>query len=538
MARSSIAASILPPQRSARRMWVCTSAAFALLAAIILFTYRETFESISEIWLRSETYTHGLLIVPIVVFLIWRKRRDLASITPSPSMWGALVLVGSTLLWLAGTIGNVLLLRQGGALAMIPALVWALAGTQSARVLRFPLTYLAFALPMGAALVPALQDLTAEFVVRALRLIGVPVFVEGRFFSVPAGNFEVAAACSGVRYLIASLAIGTLYAYLVYRSPSRRLAFLAMTIIVPIVANGVRAFGIVMIASLSKMRYAVGVDHLIYGWIFFGFVMVLLFWLGERMREPAHTIEQVQHSPSSNRPRAGFLGLAAMAMACIAVVLVAPFAMSRTVVDREVSYIVELDRLESRWNGPVEQASRGWLPEFAGPTAQAFGTYRSDIGDSVDVYVAFYAEQSQGAELINAENRLFDTSLWQLVAERAATTAGAFEHALPSAVNEIDLRGARGQLLLWYWYQIGDTAVDGDLRAKWLEAVRQVKRLPARSGVIAIATRHNDDPARARVVLRDALAELLTTSVPGDATLDLNVARVVAHGGKGMVDGH
>lgn len=69
---------------------------------------------------------------------------------------------------------------------------------------------------------------------------------EGLYLSIPAGHFEVAEACSGLRYLMASVALGVLYAYLTYRSPWRRLAFVVLSMVMPIVANGIRAYGIVM----------------------------------------------------------------------------------------------------------------------------------------------------------------------------------------------------------------------------------------------------------------------------------------------------
>ena len=93
-------------------------------------------------------------------------------------------------------------------------------------------------------------------------------------------------ACSGIRYLIASMTLGTLYAYLNYDSTQRRLLFIALSAIVPIVANGLRAFLIVMIGHHSDMKLATGVDHLVYGWLFFGVVMFFLFSLGALFSEP------------------------------------------------------------------------------------------------------------------------------------------------------------------------------------------------------------------------------------------------------------
>ena len=70
--------------------------------------------------------------------------------------------------------------------------------------------------------------------------------------------------------IIASLTVGTLFAYLSYRSLNRRLIFVGVAFAVPVIANWMRAYMIVMIGHLSGNKLAVGVDHLIYGWVFFG----------------------------------------------------------------------------------------------------------------------------------------------------------------------------------------------------------------------------------------------------------------------------
>ena len=126
---------------------------------------------------------------------------------------------------------------------------------------------------------------TADFTVAAIKASGVPVYREGNNLLIPSGRWSIVEACSGIRYLIASLMVGSLYAYLSYRSPVRRVLFIAASFIVPIIANWLRAYMIVMLGHLSNNTIAVGVDHLIYGWVFFGIVMALLFWVGSRWRE-------------------------------------------------------------------------------------------------------------------------------------------------------------------------------------------------------------------------------------------------------------
>ena len=127
---------------------------------------------------------------------------------------------------------------------------------------------------------------TADFTVAALRASGIPVYREGLQFVIPSGSWSVVEACSGIRYLMASFMVGSLFAYLNYRSWRRRLAFVAVSLVVPIVANWLRAYMIVMLGHLSGNTLAVGVDHLIYGWVFFGIVIMAMFMVGARWSEP------------------------------------------------------------------------------------------------------------------------------------------------------------------------------------------------------------------------------------------------------------
>ena len=174
--------------------------------------------------------------------------------------------------------------------AMIPTVVIIIAGRRVARALAFPLGFLLLGVPVGEALIPPLMDWTADFTVTALRLSGIPVYREGTFFTIPSGQWSVVEGCSGLRYLIASITVGALFAYLSYQKLWKRLLFVALSVIVPIIANGMRAYMIVMIAHLSDMKLALGIDHLIYGWLFFGLVMLLLFWIGSFWRDPEPAI--------------------------------------------------------------------------------------------------------------------------------------------------------------------------------------------------------------------------------------------------------
>jgi len=281
------AASMLIDDTPRARRWIAVFGAFVFACLLSLAAFPDAWFGMARVWWESETYTHGFIALPCAAWMIWRRREDWAEL-PQHHWWPALAAVlGCGLLWLAGRLGGVSSLEQIAAVALIPSTLLLLSGPAVVRALAFPLAFVFFAVPIGDFLTPIMMDYTADATVTALRWSGVPVYREGLHFMLPTGSWSVVEACSGLRYLLASLALGVLYAYLQFRTLRYRLGFMALAIVVPIVANWIRAYMIVMLGHLSNMQIATGVDHLIYGWLFFGIVMGLLFWFGSRWREPA-----------------------------------------------------------------------------------------------------------------------------------------------------------------------------------------------------------------------------------------------------------
>ena len=115
-----------------------------------------------------------------------------------------------------------------------------------------------------------MQTVTAEIAAVLLALTGVPAHLEGVFITTPTGYFEVAEACAGVKFLIAMVAFGALVANVCFRAWPRRIAFIAVALVVPILANGVRAWGTIYVAHLTgSLDFAASFDHVVYGGIFF-----------------------------------------------------------------------------------------------------------------------------------------------------------------------------------------------------------------------------------------------------------------------------
>ncbi|MDZ7713544.1 MAG: exosortase A [Rhodovibrio sp.] len=264
------------PLRRAGIVWL------TLVAAILLATH-ESVASIVGVWANSATYGHGFLIVPICIYLVWRRWPRLAQLPVQPSATGHVLMLAAGALWVVGTLGSVSLLQHFALVGLLQASVLAVFGWRIAWAAVFPLAYLLLAVPFGDFAIAPLQDLTAQYTVPLVRMSGIPVYLENWHIQVPGGSFLVAEACAGARYLLACIALGFLVCDLLLKAWWKRVLFMVLSVAVPIVANVFRAYGIIMLAYLSGFEIAVDVDHLVYGGVFLSFVTLILlalaFWL-------------------------------------------------------------------------------------------------------------------------------------------------------------------------------------------------------------------------------------------------------------------
>src|SRR5258708_15215096 len=264
--------------------WLVALASLAVVSIAVLGFYLSAAADAVAVWYNSRAYNHGFLVLPIVLYLIFERRRTLDAVTPTPFPLALLLLLPSGAIWLIAKLVGIVEGQQLMLIVSLQALLLAVLGRRIYHVLRFPFLYLFFLVPTGDFLVPYLQDFTASFVVTGLRLSTVPVYSDGFLIAIPNSSFYVAEACAWLRFLIAMIALGFLFADVTFRSMPRKICFVALCVVVPVIANGIRAYGIVLIAYLTNDQLAIDTDHLLYGWLFFALVMVALIVIGTRFR--------------------------------------------------------------------------------------------------------------------------------------------------------------------------------------------------------------------------------------------------------------
>ena len=455
--------------------------AVALLAVFLVGTlllYRDTAAAMVEIWSRSDTFTHCFLVPPISAWLIWRRRADIAAQTPAPMPWLLLPLGAAGLLWLLGDLAVVNAVSQLMLVTLVVLLVPAFVGWPATRTMMFPLGFLFFAVPIGEFTTPWLMERTADFTVAALVATGIPVYREGQQFIIPSGNWSVVEACSGVRYLIASLMVGTLFAYLNYRSMRRRWMFVGVALVVPIVANWVRAYLIVMLGHVSGNKLAVGADHLVYGWVFFGVVILLMFMIGARWSEP-EAAPAVKRSVAARGGTSLHWGLPVL----IAVVLAMPVLARQELLAHESRGQPRLDEASlttARWS--VADRPTLWTPAIQNPAVQvqrSYVLYGQSRGSSVGLYLGYFRQQGADSKLVSANNQLVRSSdkEWAVadVGSRRVTLSSGAELTVKTAhlrrpVGHSD----NAELFVWQVYWVNGRYTISDSVAKAYVAIQRV----------------------------------------------------------------
>lgn len=494
---SSLAAT---PATVGTQAWQRHLTALALTAATLLLLFRRDAADLAHLWWTSTTYGHCLFIGPVIAWLVWQRRAELAQLAPQAWAPGLLLVAAGGCLWLLGDASSTALLRHAGLVAMLDGAVVTLLGPFMARGLLFPLAYAVFLVPFGEEIEGPLQQVTVALVMPLLHLFGVPAQVDGVLIHAGANFFEVAEACSGAKFVLAMLAFGVLVANLCFIGWRRRAAFLLACIVVPVLANGVRAFGTIYAAHLTSVAAATGFDHIVYGWLFFALVMAATLalawrWFDRAPDAPAFDPAQLQGRVA--RP----LAPAVAALSLLAVAAVLPAWSAAASRPAALPPHLDLPALPGWRRAPLSTRAP-WRPWHPGADHTLFGRYVDARGNAVDIGVAVYARQREGAELVSfGTGVLREEDRWARVADLPAIVGGkAMRITAPGPVERV----------VATWYQVGDMPAASPAQVKLATAVARLLGGSNRAIVVHLSAEvaPGRDPRAAIARFRRALGPL------------------------------
>lgn len=503
----------LPRRAIAVGAWTRHLVVLTLASVALLLIFRGDVVDLVHLWWTSTTFGHCLFIPPVVAWLVWARREELARLRPVAWAPGLLVVALGGAGWLIGEVAGVALARQLGLVLMLEGAVVATLGPDVARGLLFPLGYAFFMVPFGQELEPPLQDVTVAITMPLLHLFGVPAAVDGVLIHAGRYYFEVAEACSGAKFVISMLAFGVLVANQCFTTWRRGAVFMAACVVVPVIANGVRAFGTIYAAHLTSVEAATGFDHIVYGWVFFAAVMAGVMvaawrWFDRSPDDPAFDPAALQAGPR--------LKLEVMVAGLLVVAGAGVFpATAAAIMARAAPLPARIDLPDvSGWRRVDLDPRTAWSPYHPGADHFLLGRYADASGDTVDVSVAVFANQQEGRELVSyGTGVLREDDRWVRVVDLPAIAGGRAMRIVADAAPGTS--GGEVERVVATWYRVGDT-VTGDDKAVKLATVK-MRLIGAPQPAIALhlsavaASGHDPQVAIARF--------LASLGDPGDAML-------------------
>lgn len=463
------------PAPSGHAAWQRHAALIAGAWAALLLLFRGDAADLAKIYWTNTTFGHCLFIAPVIGWLVWQRRQGLAQVAPQ-GWWPGLALVaGGGFGWVLGDAAGVALFRHAGLVLMLQGAVVAVLGPNVARALLFPLAYMAFLVPFGDFLEAPLQTVTIGMVMPLLHLFGVPATMDGVLITTPNGFFEIAEACSGAKFVIAMVAFGVLVANVCYVSWARRAAFLVVAVAVPVVANGLRAFGTIYAAWWTSVERATGMDHIVYGWVFFALVMAAVLAIGWKGFDRDPDAQWFDSAALQSSPlRRIDAPIAALLVPTVASLFL---GWSSLIAARAAPLPPQIDLPQvAGWQRVPLSRVAPWSPNFPGADHFLIGRYADAQGHAVDLAIAVHASQREGKELVGfGIGAIRENDRWIRIADLPPMAGG---HAIRM------VGPARVERHVVSWYRVGDTLTGSDTRVKL--ATLKTKLLGGNPAAVAV----------------------------------------------------
>lgn len=452
--------------------------AIFLLASFIVL-YFPTFKALLQMWWGSDDYSHGFFVPFISLYLVWIKRDQLRQISSKPNLSiGVILILAAGFLLNFGGAGGVAVLQELSILVMIAGLIVLFLGTTYLRKLALPIAYLLFMIKIFGEGVDwfhwPFQLVAADIGVWLLRLFGYAAYQEANYIQLPRVILEVAAACSGVRFLVSIIAIGIPLAHLTQRTWFRKIGLVLFAILVAIIANGVRVALIGVWAYNNGDADIHGPFHVLYG-VFVSWVGFIVLFAGAwflskgpegnecsaisgkslkgtkiELRYQWNRWYKALQSDKVKKP----LNVAIILL----MVIGGYYYLHNTVPIPLKDGFNTFPMIIGEWKGEdvdpgLETLRLDWADE------ELIRVYRDKTGNSVKLYIGYFDEQRQGKELV-----MYKTT-WRF--HRGETTVKVpGMNGKKYAVNRVLLKEGKTTEAVHFWYDLNGRVVANRYVAK------------------------------------------------------------------------
>ncbi|MCX6403829.1 MAG: exosortase, partial [Actinobacteria bacterium] len=417
----------------------------------------------------DQDFSHGWLIPLISMWLVYSHpepvRKNLA-----PSWIGLWIIFLSSFIMLAGFFTATQIVMQTAAVLATIGACLAYFGVGISKQFWFPIGFLIFMLPIGTNFIPSLTNWTADFLEIALKITNIPAYREEADFVLPTGRWSVIAACSGLRYLVASVMLSTLFAYLNFRTAWKGILFILIATICSIVANWIRAYITVVTGHITEMRFGPGVEHLWLGWILFGIVMITLCWGALKFNENSPSIndKDLELRKTTFEQINTFTRIKGLTPICgLISVICAGLLFVTQKTDLFPINVNLAQNLDKEFSGITKDKI-----EYLRPNIGASSVVNKQLRDSdISYRVSYFANQPQLGAMISMSNSILpdeEETDWRLASQRILL----FEGARPG-LKDIVVRKRGRTVRVISWFAINGVATPFGITGK-IETLKKI----------------------------------------------------------------
>lgn len=375
-----------------------------LIIASIVFTSIPILEGIIDPWYEDGTYSHGFLLLAVTLYLFYRNKKYLQY--PTEKVNG--LAIGAFFIgygvWLASIIAGIEVAYRFILPFLLANIFFIVLQPKAAVKFIFPSLFILFAIPFWGLLSMLLQHISAQMVTVIVESYGLSVLLEGTFITIQAGTFEVAGGCSGIRYLLVTLTMASLYSYLYLKTTSSMIRIVLFSILVALVTNWVRIVILVLIGHYSDMQHEMLADHNNLGWIVFCFFLVPMHYYVNRLEKNEAAIKVEPYT--INYEKHNNKGSAVISILAVAFVI----ASSMTYLSNHEgdassanNFKDSLSKIESNW--VKTDIEGGFKPEYVDAESSSVVFKNNVTQDHIQISMYRYMNKVNIADLTDFRNK-------------------------------------------------------------------------------------------------------------------------------------
>ena len=437
----------------------------------------------------SEFYSHGYPLLALAMYCLIDSRQHLLARSARPALLYAagIAALFFEAIWLGAWLAQVEIVQQLLLLPLIFICAYLMLGWRASLLLGLPLALLLLGIPVWDYLIPLLQFMAMTATRLVFHLLSIPNRIDNNIIYLPGGIVEIAGGCSGLSFLLVSLALGLLYCRQNRLAVGSALAVIAVVALSGLSSNWLRVTSLALIGNYTAMRHPLMTNHFYYGWLIFFCCFLLTLLLLQRLPlKVMGDLDETPAAPVSLRRIVCVVGLGMLAPVSAAIIALYS---SPPIQPRQQELVAML--AAQRW--ALSDESAQWHHGFTGFDRELH--LRSADWPGVTLEIVRYAEQAAGKKLINSTNAVLADKRWSIEAQ----TVQRGDQAI-----EMILRGRdRERLLVWYWYEVGDRLALRSIEAKREQIVAALHG--RRDGAwLALSLQCDTDCARERAVISHA----------------------------------